>query len=58
MPDRVRRWLIFVPAYLLFLLSGFYRASVAVISPELIYELAIDTRQLNLISAAFFVPSH
>ncbi|HOO89789.1 MAG TPA: MFS transporter [Syntrophales bacterium] len=54
MPDRVRRWLIFILACQLFVLSQFYRASVAVISPDLIQELAIDTRQLSLISAAFF----
>jgi len=35
-------------------LSQFYRASVTVISPDLIQALAIDTRQLSLISAAFF----
>jgi sugar phosphate permease len=54
MPDSVKRWLIFILACLMFLLSQFYRASVAVISPALIQELAIDTRQLSLISAAFF----
>ncbi len=54
LPDRVKRWLIFILACLLFLLSQFYRASVAVISPDLIQELATDTRQLSLISAAFF----
>ena len=54
LPDRVRRWLIFILACLLFVLSQFYRASVAVISPDLIQELALDTRQLSLISAAFF----
>jgi sugar phosphate permease len=50
----VKRWLIFILTCLLFVLSQFYRASVTVISPDLIQELAIDTRQLSLISAAFF----
>jgi len=54
MPDSVKRWLIFILACLLFVLSQFYRASVAVISPDLIQEMAIDTRQLSLISAVFF----
>lgn len=36
------------------MLSQFYRASVAVISPDLIRDLAVDTRGLSLISAAFF----
>ena len=53
-PDSVKRWLIFTLVCLLFVLSQFYRASVTVISPDLIQELAIDTRQLSLISAAFF----
>ena len=52
--DPVRRWLIFLIACLLFLLSQFYRASVAVIAPDLIRDLDIDTRGLSLISAAFF----
>jgi sugar phosphate permease len=50
----VRRWLIFLIASLLFLLSQFYRASVAVIAPDLIRDLGMDTRGLSLISAAFF----
>ncbi len=53
-PDRAKRWIIFLIACLLFVLSQFYRASVAVISPDLIDELALDTPQLSLISAAFF----
>ncbi len=52
--DPVRRWLIFLIASLLFLLSQFYRASVAVIAPDLIRDLGMDTRGLSLISAAFF----
>jgi sugar phosphate permease len=54
MPDKAKRWVIFLLACQLFLLSQFYRVSVAVISPDLIRELAVDTRQLSLISAAFF----
>lgn len=53
-PDHVKRWIIFLLASLLFVLSQFYRASVAVISPDLVNELALDTPQLSLISAAFF----
>lgn len=54
MHDSIRRWIIFLMACLLFLLSQFYRASVAVISPNLIQDLSLDTRGLSLISAAFF----
>ncbi|MFH0997194.1 MAG: MFS transporter [Pseudomonadota bacterium] len=50
----VRRLLIFVIACLLFLLSQFYRASVAVITPDLIRDLSMDSAGLSLISAAFF----
>jgi sugar phosphate permease len=50
----VRRLIIFVIASLLFLLSQFYRASVAVITPDLIRDLSMDTAGLSLISAAFF----
>ena len=53
-PDSVRRNIIFPIACLLFLLSQFYRASVAVITPDLIRDLSMDTRGLSLISAAFF----
>lgn len=54
MTDSTRRLLIFVISGLLYLLSQFYRASVAVITPDLIRDLAVDTRGLSLISAAFF----
>jgi sugar phosphate permease len=54
MQDTSRRWLVFVLACQLFLLSQFYRTSVAVIAPDLIGELALDTGRLSLISAAFF----
>jgi len=48
------RWGIFSMACLLFVLSQFYRASIAVITPDLIRDLGLDTRGLSLISAAFF----
>jgi len=53
-PDRHRRWLILPMASLLFLMSMFYRASVAVITPDLIRDIGLDARGLSLISAAFF----
>lgn len=53
-PDPIRRWIIFVIACLLFMLSQFYRASLAVIAPDLIRDLALDTPGLSLISAVFF----
>ena len=49
-----RRWVIFFITCFLFVLSQFYRSSVAVISPNLIDDLALDTKSLSLISAAFF----
>jgi sugar phosphate permease len=53
-PDFVKRWIIFLIACLLFILSQFYRTSIAVITPDLIQDVAIDTRGLSLISASFF----
>ena len=49
-----RRWLIFFTACLLFILSQFYRTSIAVIAPDLISDLGLDPRGLGLISASFF----
>ena len=49
-----RRWLIFIIACSLFFLSQFYRVSNAVIAPQLLSDLSIDTRGLGLISASFF----
>lgn len=49
-----RRGVIFAVCSLLFVLSQFYRAAVAVISPELMADLSLDARQLSLMSAAFF----
>jgi sugar phosphate permease len=48
------RLTVFIMACLLFILSQFYRASIAVITPDLISELGLDTRGLSLISASFF----
>ncbi len=49
-----RRWVIFSIASLLFLLSQFYRASIAVITPELMVDTGINIGELSLISAGFF----
>ena len=49
-----RRWFIFGIACSLFFLSQFYRVSNAVIAPQLLGDLAVDTKGLGLISAAFF----
>lgn len=54
MPDPIKRWVIFMIACLLFILSQFYRTSIAVITPDLIRDLEADTRGLSLISASFF----
>ena len=48
------RLLIFTTASALFVLSQFYRAAIAVITPELTADLGINTREMSLISAAFF----
>ena len=49
-----RRWFIFGIACSLFFLSQFYRVSNAVIAPQLLADLALDTKGLGLISASFF----
>ena len=49
-----RRWIIFIIATSHFFLSQFYRVSNAVIAPELIRDLSLDTAGLGLTSAAFF----
>lgn len=51
-----RRLLIFAIAAGFFLLSQFYRASIAVISPQLTADLALDVKGLSALSAAFFYP--
>ena len=48
------RWVVFTLSALLFFLSQFYRTSNAVIAPELIRDLDLDTEGLGLLSAAFF----
>jgi sugar phosphate permease len=49
-----RRWVIYLISCLLFTFSQFYRSSIAVISPNLVEDLNLDTEDLGLISAAFF----
>jgi MFS family permease len=49
-----QRWTIFFISSALFILSQFYRATIAVITPQLIADLSLDTRALSLMSAAFF----
>ena len=53
-PDRFRRWLIFLLASTLFLLSQFFRSSVAVIAPDLLVDPGLDAQGLGTVSAAFF----
>ncbi len=50
----LRRWAIFVVGSMNFIISMFYRVSVAVLAPSLINELKLDTSQLGDLSAAFF----
>ena len=52
--DSNRRWVLFVLSTLLFILSQFYRATIAVITPQLMADVSLDTRGLGQISAAFF----
>lgn len=49
-----RRWVLFILATLLFVLSQFYRATVAVITPQLMVDFSLDARGLGQMSAAFF----
>ena len=53
-PKINRRWIIYLISCLLFIFSQFYRSSIAVIAPNLVEELDLDTEDLGLISAAFF----
>ncbi len=53
-PGSARRWVIFVTGSLNFVLSMFYRVSVAVISPALVKDLGLSSGQLSDLSAAFF----
>lgn len=52
--NKHRRWIIYLISCLLFNFSQFYRSSIAVISPNLIQDLGLDTKDLGFISAAFF----
>jgi sugar phosphate permease len=47
-------WVVFLIASLNFFLSQFYRATNAVIAPQLLNDLSLDTEGLGLLSAAFF----
>lgn len=47
-------WAVFLISAALFVLSQFYRAAMAVITPQLVSELSLTTRELSLMSAAFF----
>lgn len=49
-----RRWSIFVITSAHFFLSQLYRTSNAVIAPQLIRDLALDTEALGFMSASFF----
>jgi len=49
-----RPWLVFTISCSLFFLSQFYRVSNAVIAPQLLRDLSVDTKGLGLISASFF----
>ena len=49
-----RRWFIFLITSANFFLSQFYRASNAVIANDLLVDIALDTRGLGTLSAAFF----
>ncbi len=50
----LRQWIVFIFAGTLFILSQFYRSSVAVIAPDLIRDLALDSWELSTVSASFF----
>ena len=49
-----RRWAIFCISSFLFVISQFYRASLAVITPQLINEFNLQPNDLGLLSAVFF----
>lgn len=53
-PGSYRRWIIFAFGSLNFIISMFYRVSIAVISPQLTSELGLSGAQLGDLSAAFF----
>jgi sugar phosphate permease len=49
-----RQWIVFTLASANFFLSQFYRTTNAVISPQLLQDLSLDTGGLGFLSAAFF----
>ncbi len=49
-----RQWIVFGLASANFFLSQFYRTTNAVISPQLLHDLSLDTEGLGFLSAAFF----
>lgn len=49
-----RRWAVYTLTTLLFLMSQFYRVSMAVITPHLTNELSLTPQQLGVSSAVFF----
>jgi sugar phosphate permease len=49
-----RQWVVFVLASANFFLSQFYRTTNAVISPQLLQDLRLDTEGLGFLSAVFF----
>jgi MFS family permease len=52
-PGSIRRWAIFVIGSVNFVISMFYRVSIAIISPDLI-DLGFTSTQLSNLSAAFY----
>ena len=49
-----KAWVVFILASANFFLSQFYRSTNAVIAPQLIRDLSLNTEDLGLLSAAFF----
>jgi sugar phosphate permease len=49
-----KAWAVFLLSSANFFLSQFYRSTNAVIAPQLIRDLSLDTESLGLLSAAFF----
>jgi len=51
---KTRRWILFAVCTSLFLISLFYRASNAIIAPDLSRDLNLEPHDLGLLGAAFF----
>lgn len=51
---KFQSWVIFATTCFLFTLSQFYKTSIAVITPQLMADLALDAKGLSLMSAVFF----